>query len=143
MSDQGVFRSNGVPYLFLSCGRWPHYHARTDTPNRLNYRKMHRIAAYLTTIVDTLCRAAFDKLAEPVDPVAFEIATLERALEIAKEKLHYVYLGNVGVGDSNTYCPTNGNLLVRRVGYSSEVVGIEDGKCSECGRPVDFLWCDE
>ena len=80
MSDQGVFRVNGVPYLFLSCGRWPHYHVPTDTPDRLNYRKMHRITTYLTRIVASFCGAAFDKPAEPVDPVAFEIATLERAL---------------------------------------------------------------
>jgi len=71
------------------------------------------------------------------------IETLERAREIAREKLHYVYLGNVGLGeDSNTYCPTDGNLLVKRVGYSTEVVGIEDGRCARCGRPVDFLLCD-
>ena len=44
MSDHGVFRTNGVPYLFLSCGRWPHYHRDTDTPDRLNYEKMGRIA---------------------------------------------------------------------------------------------------
>jgi Peptidase family M28 len=44
MSDHGVFRENGVPYLFLSCGRWPHYHLPSDTPDRLNYDKMERIA---------------------------------------------------------------------------------------------------
>ena len=44
MSDHGVFRENGVPYFFLSCGRWPHYHRETDTPDRLNYEKMDRIA---------------------------------------------------------------------------------------------------
>ena len=44
MSDHGVFRENGVPYLFLSCGRWRHYHQDTDTPDRLNYEKMDCIA---------------------------------------------------------------------------------------------------
>ena len=34
MSDHGVFRRNGVPYLFLSCGHWEHYHRPTDTPDR-------------------------------------------------------------------------------------------------------------
>jgi len=43
MSDHGIFRENGVPYLFLSCGQWAHYHQPTDTPDRLNYRKMERI----------------------------------------------------------------------------------------------------
>ncbi|MDF1814499.1 MAG: M28 family peptidase, partial [Verrucomicrobiales bacterium] len=44
MSDHGIFRKNGVPYLFFSCGRWAHYHSPTDTPDRLNYRKMALIA---------------------------------------------------------------------------------------------------
>jgi pyruvate formate lyase activating enzyme len=69
-------------------------------------------------------------------------ATLERAREIAREQLKYVYIGNVGTDDSNTYCPQDGTLLVRRVGYTSRVVGVEDGKCSGCGRPADFVWCD-
>ena len=38
VSDHGIFRRNGVPYLFLSCGHWEHYHQPTDTPDRLNYR---------------------------------------------------------------------------------------------------------
>jgi hypothetical protein len=40
MSDHGIFRENGVPYFFLSCGRWEHYHLPSDTPDRLNYAKM-------------------------------------------------------------------------------------------------------
>ena len=55
MSDHGVFRENGVPYLFLSCGRWRHYHQETDTPDRLNYEKMDRIARQVLA-----CAAALD-----------------------------------------------------------------------------------
>ena len=40
MSDHGAFRKRGVPYFFLSCGHWSHYHMPTDTPDRLNYHKM-------------------------------------------------------------------------------------------------------
>jgi len=54
MSDHGVFREHGVPYLFLSCGRWAHYHKKTDTPERLNYRKMERIARQLQQLCRTL-----------------------------------------------------------------------------------------
>jgi len=35
--------ANGVPYFFLSCGHWAHYHQPTDTPDRLNYKKVERI----------------------------------------------------------------------------------------------------
>ena len=73
---------------------------------------------------------------------ATPVKKLVRARDIARERLQYVYLGNVRVeDDANTYCPEDGHLLVRRAGYSSEVVGIEDGKCVGCGRPADFLWC--
>ncbi len=72
------------------------------------------------------------------------LSTLRRAKEIASQRLHYVYLGNVGPeSDSNTYCPDDGHLLVRRTGYRTEVVGLKDGKCGGCGRTADFLWCDE
>ena len=50
MSDHGVFRRNGVPYLFLSCAQWAHYHTPTDTPDRLNYRKMSHITHYVTEL---------------------------------------------------------------------------------------------
>ena len=79
------------------------------------------------------------KMDAPPTPVE----TLTRAREIALEKLQYVYLGNVSLeDDANTYCPDDKHLLVRRTGYSSEVVGVEDGHCAGCGRPADFLWCD-
>ncbi len=80
MSDHGVFRQNGVPYLFLSCGRWPHYHAPTDTPDRLNYRKMHRIVKYLVRLVESLCDARLEERRESAATVDFEIRCLKQAL---------------------------------------------------------------
>jgi pyruvate formate lyase activating enzyme len=77
-----------------------------------------------------------------IEPTPVE--TLVRARDIAREKLHYVYVGNVRLDDdSDTRCPTDGHLLVRRTGYSAEVVGVEYGKCAGCGRETDFLWCEE
>ena len=54
MSDHGVFRENGVPYFFLSCGHWAHYHQRSDTPDRLNYRKMERITKQVRGLLSSL-----------------------------------------------------------------------------------------
>ncbi len=51
MSDHGAFRRNGVPYYFLSCGQWAHYHCPTDTPDRLNYEKMAAITDYVIHIL--------------------------------------------------------------------------------------------
>lgn len=44
MSDHGAFRRRGIPYFFLSCGHWEHYHQTTDTPDRLSYSKMAAIS---------------------------------------------------------------------------------------------------
>jgi pyruvate formate lyase activating enzyme len=79
------------------------------------------------------------KMTAPPTPVA----TLKRARDIALERLHYVYVGNVGGDiDSNTYCPRDGHLLVKRTGYAAQVVGVEDGNCAGCGRKADFIWCE-
>ncbi len=68
------------------------------------------------------------------------LSSLLRAREIASEKLHYVYLGNVAASDgSNTYCPQCGNLLVKRRGYGTSIKGIGGDSCSSCGRKVDIV----
>lgn len=54
MSDHGVFREHGVPYFFLSCGHWAHYHRPTDTPDRLNYRKMAAITRQVNALLEGL-----------------------------------------------------------------------------------------
>ena len=50
LSDHHVFRQNDVPYLFLSCATWQHYHQPTDTPDKLNYKKVEAIARYLVRL---------------------------------------------------------------------------------------------
>lgn len=50
MSDHHIFRQSGVPYLFLSCGHWQHYHQETDTPDRLNYPKMSKICRFVVQL---------------------------------------------------------------------------------------------
>ena len=51
MSDYRPFQLRQVPFLFLTCGRWRHYHQVTDTPDRLDYGKMTAIAAWVETAV--------------------------------------------------------------------------------------------
>lgn len=71
----------------------------------------------------------------PTDP-----ARLERAYSIAREKLNYVYLGNlVGTNYSNTYCPKCNNPWVERTGFRTHVVGVEKGDCSECGMESPLI----
>lgn len=76
------------------------------------------------------------KLNIPSTPVS----KLEEACAVAREKLKYVYVGNVGGGDwDNTHCPGCGNLLIERSGYTTRVAGIKDGKCAKCARLVDIV----
>lgn len=79
MSDHGIFRENGVPYLFFSCGRWQHYHQPTDTPDRLNYEKMARIAQLSFDVLLRADEAALEPFVENEDPVAFEAETFRRS----------------------------------------------------------------
>lgn len=54
LSDYHAFRKAGVPVLFLSCGRWEHYHQPTDTPDRLDYDKIVATVDYLARLVQLL-----------------------------------------------------------------------------------------
>ncbi|MGE4559169.1 MAG: AmmeMemoRadiSam system radical SAM enzyme [Desulfobulbus sp.] len=69
-------------------------------------------------------------------------ATLLMAREIGlKEGLHFVYTGNVvASGGEDTHCPGCNSLLIHRQGFSSQVVGLENGRCSQCGVPVAGVW---
>jgi len=85
MSDHGIFRGNGVPYFFLSCGRWPHYHHPSDTPDRLNYDKMARMVPQVLAFAAALDSAVLpqsgrEQFAETLD---LEISRLRAALDSA------------------------------------------------------------
>ncbi len=59
---------------------------------------------------------------------------LLRAYDIARGKLDYVYLGNVRMPNtSDTFCPGCKSRLIRRYGYDIEILGLDNGKCKECG----------
>ncbi|MCQ9208475.1 MAG: AmmeMemoRadiSam system radical SAM enzyme [Omnitrophica bacterium] len=70
------------------------------------------------------------------------IKTLEEARKIAmKEGLRYVYIGNVpGHVGENTYCPTDGKLLIRRLGYRILENNIVNGKCKFCATEIAGVW---
>jgi len=54
MSDHHAFRLAAKPFLFLSCGRWEHYHQSTDTFEKLNLTKMQGIAEFIVKLVQEL-----------------------------------------------------------------------------------------
>ena len=76
-----------------------------------------------------------------MDIQATPAATLERALSICSEKLRFVYIGNVLVSKGNdTVCPSCGQVLIQRQGYSTSIVGVDGGKCSSCGEKVPVVF---
>ncbi len=79
LSDYHVLRNAGEPYLFLTCGRWEHYHEKSDTPDKLNYGKMGRIVDYLVDLVDAISDQHLEERTQS-DTTDFEIKTMTRML---------------------------------------------------------------
>jgi pyruvate formate lyase activating enzyme len=69
-------------------------------------------------------------------------ATLERAVAIGHEEgLKFVYLGNVASRTGmNTYCPTDGKLVIARNGYNVDLVAVTpEGKCAYDGSDLNLV----
>lgn len=69
---------------------------------------------------------------------ATSVTTMMKFFEIAKEKLNYVYLGNLLTDDGqNTYCPDCGQKVIERSGYATYRTGLDTkGCCSNCRRCI-------
>lgn len=68
------------------------------------------------------------------------ISTLEFAYDIGKRVgLRFVYTGNVpGHANENTVCYSCGNLIIGRMGYQTDIVGLEDSRCRFCGADLNM-----
>ena len=64
--------------------------------------------------------------------------TLFSAYSLAKETgLKYVYTGNIAdAATSATVCPVCKRELIKRYGFNSEITGLKDGKCINCGHKI-------
>lgn len=66
--------------------------------------------------------------------------TLMRARDLARQKLHYVYIGNAPqLKSSSTTCPGCGTVLIDREGYRTQVGEISDGTCPGCGKRISLV----
>ncbi|MGE5580760.1 MAG: AmmeMemoRadiSam system radical SAM enzyme [Bacillota bacterium] len=75
------------------------------------------------------------KFESPATPVG----TLERLRDIAREHLHYVYIGNAWKkGYADTLCPECHTLLLARGGLELEESRLEGGSCPKCGRELEM-----
>jgi len=69
---------------------------------------------------------------------ATSAACLERLYHLAKDRLRYVYVGNINLKDfQDTRCSVCGEILIRRNGYQVEKGRLSsDGSCMQCNNPV-------
>jgi pyruvate formate lyase activating enzyme len=70
------------------------------------------------------------------------VETIEKAVDIGKEKgLLYIYPGNIRV-DSDTTCPSCGEKLISRGLFTADISPVfgADGKCGSCGEPIPGRW---
>ncbi|WP_406657151.1 AmmeMemoRadiSam system radical SAM enzyme [Methanolobus sp. ZRKC2] len=70
------------------------------------------------------------------------LQTLEKAYDIAREEgMRYVYIGNVmGTEKENTFCPTCGELIIKRGAFDTLSCNIEDNmKCPGCGEYIHVI----
>jgi len=66
--------------------------------------------------------------------------TMMRALSVVREKLNYVYVGNMRSDKGqDSLCPHCESVLVRRSGYVTRSVGLTESRCSSCGADVHFI----
>ncbi|MGQ9464283.1 MAG: AmmeMemoRadiSam system radical SAM enzyme [bacterium] len=67
------------------------------------------------------------------------INLLQQAYELARQKLKFVYLGNIPNEDgSNTYCPKCGNLLIERMYFKALIKGLKNSNCAKCGEKIEI-----
>ncbi len=65
------------------------------------------------------------------------ISRMKEVYKIAKEKLKYVYLGNVpDLYYNSTRCPECDSLLISRVGYDVKIENLSGRKCLNCGQKI-------
>jgi len=63
--------------------------------------------------------------------------TMESFLEIARERIQYVYPGNNPQLGNNTYCPGCASLLIEREVYHTSIKGLtSQGTCRVCQKKI-------
>ncbi|MBO8129504.1 MAG: AmmeMemoRadiSam system radical SAM enzyme [Peptococcaceae bacterium] len=75
------------------------------------------------------------------EPGPTPVKTMQRAYDIAREKLTYVYLGNIrDEKGAHTYCPQCGKRVIKRNIYLIQEVFIDDNnRCRFCGFQLNIV----
>ncbi len=106
--------------------------------------ELREIAKFVKGVSDAIPWhvTAFHPTYKMLDRPPTPVEILRKAREIGLEEgLKYVYEGNVpGEGGENTYCPSCGELVIARYGFSIVENRLEEGKCPKCNQPIDGIW---
>lgn len=74
----------------------------------------------------------------PPTPVDILMKARKEALDLG---LRYVYVGNVlGSGAEHTWCPSDGTLLIKRLGHAVLENNMVEGTCPKCGLKIPGIW---
>lgn len=111
---------------------------RNDSPGELR-----SLAAFLAALSPDLpwhisrFHPSYRMLDVPVTP----LASIERAVVIGREEgLRYVYAGNVPGHDSeSTRCPSCGEVVIGRSGFTVTSRRLQDHRCGKCGEAVALV----
>lgn len=86
--------------------------------------------------------SAFYPTYKLMDKPGTPLETLLRARRIGLDSgLRYVYIGNaIDEAGESTFCPSCGNIVLKRRGFSVLSNSIKEGKCPVCGFVIDGVW---
>jgi pyruvate formate lyase activating enzyme len=86
--------------------------------------------------------SAFHPDYKMLDKTITKDETLFRAEKIGKRAgLKFIYTGNIASDKfSNTTCPKCGVILIERHGFSTKILDLKNGKCTNCQTKIPGVW---
>jgi Zn-dependent M28 family amino/carboxypeptidase len=128
LSDYLPFWQAKVPFLFLTGGRWQHYHTPADTPDKLSYPKIAATAAWLEQLVRALCArdddGRFTDDRDDASTLGTAIALCDALAEVSPEAA----LGRAMASDLLTLCDRDGRLPSARRHEAAMLVGLIESR---------------
>lgn len=74
-----------------------------------------------------------------MDRPATPTTTMLSLKKLGHNYLNYIYLGNILGIENSIYCPSCGQVLVRRNYHKANIVGVNNGKCNKCGQSIPII----
>jgi hypothetical protein len=129
LSDYAPFWDRRRPFLFLTAGRWRHYHTPTDTPEKLDYRKMAATARWLERFVRETC--ARDEGPIPFLDAGCEAPTLRSLIELTGalvDRSPEAAMGREYAEALLAACDERGRLPKARCAEVAQLVGMLESR---------------